>query len=202
MRLFIPFLGALALAACGVGPGSAAAADWITAPSTYTHDPMTAERVAQYSPIGPFYYYARPDYLKSGYRNYRSTIDLGNSSDNLIITEQWGGPVRPFEEWRFPYRPYSVPYDLWGPPYGGLGNYGLFYGGFPGPYPYGGFGGAPATGAAAGGLPGGPGGFFPGHHHPPAVNYAQPWADGHYPEYDLNDRSQYWRPYVAPPGGP
>jgi hypothetical protein len=210
MRL-APYFAAATFSALALCAGSAGAADWILAPSTYTHDPMTAERVAQYSPIGPFYYFARPDYLKSGYRNYRSTIDLGNSSDNLIITEQWGAPVRPFEEWRFPYRPYSVPYDLWGPPFGGLGNYGQFYGGFPGPYPYGGGFGAGPAGAAGVGPGGGPGGggvgpggggFFPGHHYPPAVNYAQPWADGHYPEYDLNDRSEYWRPYVAPKVGP
>jgi hypothetical protein len=196
MRSHLFSLIAAAFAACLAGGSSAGAADWITAPSTYTHDPMTAERVTQYSPIGPFYYYARPDYLKSGYRNYRSTIDLGNSSDNLIITEQWGGQVRPYDEWRFPYRPYSVPYDLWGPPYGGLGNSGAFYGGFPGPYPYGGGFGAAGAGGIGGGFGGG---GFPGHHHqPPAVNYAQPWADGHYPQYDANDRSQYWRPYVAP----
>jgi hypothetical protein len=51
---------------------------------------------------------------------------------------------------------------------------------------------------------GGPwGGGFPGFFHnnfsPPAVNFAQPWLDGHYPAYDLNDRSQYWQPYTSPP---
>lgn len=196
MRLYILNLIAAAVAALGtLSTSAASAADWITAPSYYTHDPLTAERVAQYSPIGPFYYYARPDYLKSGYRHMRSTLDLGNSSDNLHIVEEWGRPIRPYEEWRFPYRPYSAPYDLWGPPYGGLGNAGVGpypYGGFPGPYPYGG------GGFGFGG--GGHGGH--GHHGSPPVNYAQPWLDGHYPEYDLNDRSRYWRPYVAPPAGP
>jgi hypothetical protein len=180
---------------------SAIAADWITAPATYTHDPNTAERVAQYSPIGPFYYYARPDYMKSGYRHLRSTIDAGNSSDNLHIVEEWGRPVRPYEEWRFPYRPYSVPYDAWGPPFGGLG-------GGNGSYPYsgGGFGGGGffGPGFPGGGFPGGPGGGGPGGPGAaaPPVNYAQPWLDGHYPQYDLNDRSRYWEPYVAPPAGP
>jgi hypothetical protein len=167
--------------------------------------------------VGPYYYFTRPDFLKSGYRQYRSTIDLGNSSDNMHIVEQWGAPVVPYEQWRFPYRPYSVPYGAWGPPYGGLGggNGGYPYSGgnganifggfFP---PYGGFGGygglggpgvaAPGFGGPGGGLPGGFPGGFPSF-FPPAVNFAQPWLDGHYPSYDLNDRSQYWRPYQSRP---
>jgi hypothetical protein len=168
----------------------ASAADWLTAPSYYTHDGASGQRIAQYTPVGPFYYYTRPDYVKSGYTHHRSTLDLGNSSDNIHIVEEWGNPVRPYEEWRFPFRPYSAPYDAWGPPFGGLGNGGGVYpyGGFPGPYPYG------------GGGPGwGPGGFSPPGLAPqPPTNYAQPWLDGHYPRYDSRDRSPYWRPYTAP----
>src|SRR5262245_21700197 len=188
MRLHPLFLALATLAQPAI------AADWLTAPSYYTHDHSTGERVAQYSPIGPFYYYLRPDYLKSGYRQYRSTIDLGNSSDNMHIVEEWGRPVRPYEEWQFPFRPYSVPYQEWGPPFGGLGGGNGFYpysgggfGGFGGMYPYSGGG-----GGFGGSGPGFPGGFNP------AVNFAQPWLDGHYPNYNFNDRSQYWRPYVAP----
>ena len=51
----------------------AAAADWITAPSYYSHDPDTGQRVTQYSPIGPFYTFARPDFQRSGYRHTRSS---------------------------------------------------------------------------------------------------------------------------------
>src|SRR5438874_4292829 len=116
------------------------AADWITAPSYYTHDWSSGERVAQYAPIGPYYYFTRPDYLKSGYRQYRSTVDLGNSSDNMHIVEQWGAQIVPYEQWRFPYRPYSAPYPAWGPPYGGLG-------GGTGGYPYSGGSGATVLGA-------------------------------------------------------
>jgi hypothetical protein len=178
-------LAILAFSATSIPVMPAAAADWLTAPSYYTHDPPSGERVCQYSPIGPFYYYSRPDYLKSGYRQYRSTIDLGNSSDNLHIVETWGAPVRPYEEWRFPFRPYSVPYPGWGPPFGGLG-------GGNGSYPYsgGGVGGFPF-------VPGFPGGF-PGSFQQPPANFAQPWLDGHYPSYDFRDRSPYWKPYVAP----
>src|SRR4051812_23828013 len=98
------------------------AADWATAPSNYTHDQATGQRVSQFEKIGPYYYFQRPDYLKSGYRQYRSTIDLGNSSDNMHVVEQWGAQVVPYEQWRFPTRPYSAPYGAWGPPYGGLGG--------------------------------------------------------------------------------
>jgi hypothetical protein len=163
---------------------SAPAADWITAPSYYTHDWETAERVTQFAPIAPVYYVARPDFLQSGYRHYRSTINLGNSLDNLHLVEEWGRPVRPYDEWRFPYRPYSVPYDQWGPPFGGLEGAGIV------PFPFGGFGGGVAPP------------FVPGHgggrRQQPAVNFAQPWLDGHYPQYDANDRTPYWRPYTAP----
>lgn len=161
-----------------------AAADWITAPSTYTHEPLQGERVAQYSPIGPFYYYQRADYLKSGYRHYRSTIQIGNSADNYHQVEEWGRPVRPYEEWRFPYRPYSVPYQQWGPPFGGLGG----GGGFIGPYPYGGGGFGGGGGAYNNGMPYGA--------VPPNANVVpQQWMDGHYPSYNQRDRSDYYRPY-------
>jgi hypothetical protein len=241
MRLHRP-LSIVALVLCtATATSPLAAADWLTAPSYFSHDWSSGERVAQYSPIGPFYYYCRPDYLKSGYRHYRSTIDLGNSSDNLHVVEQWGAPVVPYEQWRFPYRPYSQPYPTWGPPYGGLGGsnfnaYPFFgfpgaYGGAGGPYPYsggagpypysggagpypysGGAGPYPYSGGPAGAAAyGGPGGYGPGpsggyggygggpgfFFQPPA-NYAQPWLDGHYPSYDFNDRSQYWRPYTSP----
>ena len=180
-----------------------AAADWITAPSFYTHDWSSGQRVAQYSPVGPFYYYCRPDYVKSGYRHLRSTLDLGNSSDNMHIVEEWGRPVRPYDEWRFPFRPFSVPYDQWGPPFGGLGGSGAFFPyGFPGGFP----GGAFPGGGSPGPYPydGGGGGMYPyegggGHGAAsPPVNFAQPWLDGHYPAYDHRDRSPYWKPYVAP----
>jgi hypothetical protein len=194
----------------------ASAADWLTAPSYFTHDWSTGQRVALYQPVGPYYYFTRPDYLKSGYRQYRSTIDLGNSSDSMHVVEQWGAPVVPYEQWRFPYRPYSAPYDQWGPPFGGLGGgtggypysggngpnvLGLGGGFFPPFLGFGGFG-SGAGGPGVGG-PGGPG-RFPGgspSFFPPAVNFAQPWLDGHYPSYDFNDRSQYWKPYVAPQSG-
>ncbi|MBC7852512.1 MAG: hypothetical protein IAF94_03665, partial [Pirellulaceae bacterium] len=56
-----PTLLALAFATflCVLASSPASAADWITAPSYYTHDKVSGQRVAQYSPIGPYYYYQR-----------------------------------------------------------------------------------------------------------------------------------------------
>jgi hypothetical protein len=175
----------LAYTANGAAP--ALAIDWLTVPSYYTHDRVTGERTSQFAAIGPFYYYGRPDYMKSGYRHYRSTIQAGGSADNLHIVEEWGRPVVPYEQWRFPYRPYGSPYQEWGPPYGGLGGSGLGpYGGIgPYPFPYGGMG-------------GGFGGSFGHGHKGPPANFAQPWLDGYYPEYNQQDRSRYYEPYVAP----
>lgn len=119
-------------------------ADWITAQSYYTHDPQTGERVDQYTPIGPFYTFARSDYLQSGYRHTRSTIQAGESMDQMHIVEEWGRPVRPYGEWKFPFRPYSVPYQLWGAPYAGLGSSGWD------PYRGNGVGAGPGAGAGPG----------------------------------------------------
>jgi len=177
MKTYQLLLSTIAGCACAwISPATGHSAEWITAPSYYTHDPVTAERVNQYSQVGPFYYYQRGDYTQSGYRHNRSTFQFGGSADNLHIVEQWGAPVIPYEQWRFPYRPYGSPYPAWGPPYGGLGDAG--YGGFfpYGPIPFGG-----------GNVGAGSGRF----------NTAEQWMDGYYPRYDRNDRSPYYRPYRA-----
>jgi hypothetical protein len=96
------------------------ARDWIFSPSTYSHDWQNGQRVTQFAAIPPVIVYQRPDYLKSGFRHQRSTINAGGSQDNYHIVDQYGGEVRPYGEWLFPYRPYSVPYDAWGPPFGGV----------------------------------------------------------------------------------
>ena len=126
-------------------PCGLSAADWITAPSYYSHDPMSGQRVNQYSRIGPFYNTTRSDYTTSGYRHTRSSIEAGGSVDHLHLVETWGRPVRPYEEWKYPFRPYSVPYQQWGPqPVPGMG-YGIGGGG-------GGMGGG---GSGGGGMNGG-----------------------------------------------
>ncbi len=95
-------------------PANLVAADWTTLPSTYTHD-QVGQRVDQYALAVEPQSMERADYEKSGYRHTRSTLQAGFSSDNYHLTEQWGQPVRPYGEWRYPNRPFSVPYGQWGP---------------------------------------------------------------------------------------
>ena len=54
----------------------ASATDWVTAPSFFTHDPMSGQRVRQSSPIGPFYIHRRGDYRRSGFRRSRRGAPL------------------------------------------------------------------------------------------------------------------------------
>ncbi|MFV1964287.1 MAG: hypothetical protein ACC628_02600 [Pirellulaceae bacterium] len=176
--------------------------DWITAPSYYTHDPQSGERVRQYTPIGPFYTYGQSNYRKSGFRHSRSSIQVGQSADNLIVTEKWGDSVRPYGEWRFPYRPYSVPYPLWGPPYGGLGygsgygSYGSGYGSYgSGDGPYGSGDGQHGSGDGQHGSGDGQHGSGDGQHGSGDGQrgdaHTRPWQDGSYPPYRTPRRSDH-----------
>jgi hypothetical protein len=166
-------------------------ADWIVKRSRYTHDPNTHARVTQYSPIGPFYANDMPNYQKSGYRQSRSSIQVGPSADHLHIVETWGQPVQPYGEWRYPYRPYSVPYQAWGPPYGGL-NVGVGFGYFP---PYGGFGGGGFGGGGPGMGPGGPGGPGGGPGWPGGGPGFGPGFGGYF-----NPPNNWTNPFGGPPG--
>jgi len=174
--------------------GTAGAADWITAPSYFTHDPQSGERVQQYSPIGPFYTYTRGDFTRSGYRNTRSSIQVGTSADNYIVTEQWGKPIQPFGQQRFPYRPYSVPYNAWGPMFPGRGGFGFgggfgFRGGFGFPVPFAGgaAGAGPGVGPAPGAFPSQLGGSNLQDQLQPGFNSRQQLLDGRYPPFDELD---------------
>lgn len=83
-------------------------ADWMTMPSYYTH--RDGKRVTQFAPKEPAIV-QHPMTIESGYHHTESVI----GRDRLHITREWGRQVRPYGEWRFPYRPYSVPYPYWGP---------------------------------------------------------------------------------------
>ena len=129
MRIAIPVLAVLSLSPL------AQAADWLTLPSRYSHNPSTGQRVSQYSKIQAPSVPQPSNFRTSGYTHTRSSLNYGQSADNYHRVEQWGDPVRPYGEWRFPYRPYSTPYPNWGPPYAGLNLGGGFYGPY-GPMPY------------------------------------------------------------------
>ncbi len=117
----------------------ALAGDWLTLPSTYSHD-ATGRRVNQFAAIDAPVVPIPQSFRTSGYTHTRSSLNYGGSSDNYHRVERWGDPVRPYGEWRFPYRPYSAPYSYWGAPWAGF-NLGV--GGY---YGARGFGGAPGSG--------------------------------------------------------
>ncbi len=217
---------AVAVLACVAMQSIASAGDWMTLPSTYTHSATSGERVNQYAPVQAPPINDQSRLITSGYTNFRSTIQFGQSADNYHRVNQWGPPVRPYGEWEFPFRPYSVPYAAWGAPFAGL-NIGGFPGsgypgggypggGYPGGgYPGGGYpgGGYPGGGYPGGGYPGGgyPGGGFPGgipgqpnEPYPATLNGAYPappWYGGYQPDYPiqqpLNDRQFYYTPSTA-----
>ncbi|MBU6239363.1 MAG: hypothetical protein KGQ51_16195 [Planctomycetes bacterium] len=88
--------------------------DWTTMPSTYTHD-ATGQRVDQYALGVEPEAVSEAGVVRSGFTHTRSSLQVGFNSDHYHVTEQWGDQVRPYGEWRFPYRPFSVPYGAWGP---------------------------------------------------------------------------------------
>ena len=129
---FTPIIAvAIAVAFCPLS--SSAGDNWMAWPSTYTHDTTSGQRIDQYSqpvqPYGP----SRNAIRRSGYRNTRSTLQAGQSADNYHLVEEWGAKVQPYEQWRFPYRPYGVPYNAWGPqaPYGFYNSVGPAFGFLP-----------------------------------------------------------------------
>ncbi len=162
-------LPGLVLCAAALPQRGLRADDWMTWASTYTHDPYSGYRVDQFAageqPQAP----NREDFSRSGYRHYRSTLQAGQSADNLHVVEQWGRPVVPYEQWRFPFRPYAVPYDAWGP----QAPYGITNGSFQF-----GVGASPPPNSGAGYTnpygPGNPGPGIPGAGIPGAGNMGQP----------------------------
>ena len=115
-----------------VATSNTIASDWLTMPSTYSHDAITGQRVSQYKQIEIPTTSTVPSFRTSGYTHARSRIAFGGSIDNYHQVETWGPPVRPYGEWQRPFRPFSVPYSMWGPPFAGLN---LGFRGLPHPYP-------------------------------------------------------------------
>lgn len=169
LGLAFGFVASMPRSAEAIEPSRARKVDWTTMASTYTHD-VQGQRVDQHSRGIEPVTIARPDYQRSGYRQYRSSLQAGSSADHIHIVDQWGDNVRPYGEWRYPYRPFSVPYGAWGPPpplvQGGV------VGGIPRPWP------AVGPGFNAG-MPGGPGfGLGFGQAQWPIGGYAPGWNTG------------------------
>lgn len=71
-------------------PSSSRADGWIFARSYYSHQPVHAVEIARRPPGGPFYTRPQGDYVRSGYRNLRSSIVVGGYSyDHAQFYESW-----------------------------------------------------------------------------------------------------------------
>lgn len=119
---------ALTLLLAAGAASTAVGEDWIVAPGPFTHHPQTGVRTPQFAQ--PPRIVLPPDRVsRSIYRYSRSSLQVGDSIDNLHVVEESGRPVAPYREWQYPYQPWSAPYGAWGPQ-------------FPGGFGFGGFGGA------------------------------------------------------------
>lgn len=174
--------------ACFLFPiGASNAADWIASPSFYTHSPETGGRTDQFRADTVVMAPAEDPNSRGVYRHYRSSLRVPGFADNLHVVDRSGFEVRPYGEWQFPYRPYSVPYYQWGPQLPLVVGNGWGWGWGGGPWNGGPWTGGPTQPGHPGG-PGFPGGGFPGG----------PGAPGGYPV------GQGWpnQPGMPGPGGP
>jgi hypothetical protein len=137
---------------------------WVFRRSTYTHDPLTGARVAQYMRIPPVEPLEDERNVTSRYRRSRTTLrGADGSSDTYYEVQAWGNGRGGLDaEWeRF--------HDAWKESYlqGGYYNGPVYGGGYPGPWGYGNGGyGYPGYGFPGGwGGPGnwGPHGRWPNH---------------------------------------
>lgn len=94
---------------------------WIFRPSTFSHDPSTGQRVAQFMPERVSYRREDPTYMESGYRHVHAGLRGADGSyDHTHVVQTWGlgWLIRPYGEWEYPYRAGATPYGPWGNPSG------------------------------------------------------------------------------------
>ncbi len=108
----------LAIVLLTIVPAGVALAEtgWLFSQSYYSHAEETGHRVAQYASAETPYFTPDPTYMRSAYRQNRSSIRVGGSADHLHVVETWGDGenVRPYGEWQRPYRDGATPYGPWG----------------------------------------------------------------------------------------
>jgi hypothetical protein len=162
---------------------------WVFAPSTFTHDPATGARVAQYERTPPIEPLDDPRLVTSRYRRIRTNIRGADGSvDSQYEVQSWGNGRGGIDaEWERFHNAWQNSYlsgsgyntsgygpSGYGPSGYGPGYYGGAPGGYPQPYPAYGY---PAYGS-------GP---------PPAYGYGRPpvgpYRDGRDRD-DLRDRER------------
>jgi hypothetical protein len=84
------FCTLLATMLVALATSAAHAEDWVFARSYYSHQPVTPVQIARRPPGDMFYSRPQGDYVRSGYRNVRSTIVVGGYSyDHAQFYESW-----------------------------------------------------------------------------------------------------------------
>jgi hypothetical protein len=164
---------------------------WIFATSTYTNDPMTGARVAQYERKTPVEPLEDERNVTSGYRRTRTVLrGADGSNDTYYQVQNWGNGrggldaewERVNDAWQEAYTT-GGSYSSQGGPYGyGYGNQGYGYGG-PG-YGNGGWGpgnGGPGYGGPGWGNGNGPG---PGNWNGPQGGWGGPGNNGNGPGWN------------------
>ncbi len=82
---------ALVLAIGLTSSGVAAAESWMFGRSYYSHKPETPVQIGRRARGGPFYTRPQGAYFNGGFRQSRSTINVGGYiTDNLNLYESWG----------------------------------------------------------------------------------------------------------------
>jgi hypothetical protein len=90
---------------------------WIFERSYYSHNPTTGQRVTQYAPIPKVYLRQDPTYRESGFHYTQHMLrGPGGSLDAYHMVQTWGDGdrIRPYGEWKYPYRAGATPYGPWG----------------------------------------------------------------------------------------
>jgi hypothetical protein len=93
------------------------ASSWVFEPSYFSHDPSTGKRVVQYAPTPTVYLRQDPTYQESGFHYTQHLIrGPGGSLDAYHLVQTWGNGdrIRPYGEWKYPYRAGATPYGPWG----------------------------------------------------------------------------------------
>ena len=152
---------------------------WVFAPSSYTHDPMTGARVAQYARKTPVEPLEDERNVTSSYRRTRTNIrGADGSTDTYYQVQAWGNGrggmdaewERFHDAWKEAYINGGSFYTQGGPYFG----YGQGYG-YPG-YGYGGWG--PGNGGPGWGNGPGPGNQGPGNWNGPQNGWGGPGNGG------------------------
>ena len=82
----------LFLSLLAIAPSVASAHDrsWVFQQSYYSHDPVSHVRIGRQFSRGPVYTRPQGEFVNSGYRHLRSTIQLrGQTYDHLNMWESW-----------------------------------------------------------------------------------------------------------------